>query len=84
MSKTSPSLGSRSAALLEKLVVRPATLADRDDVMAITSGLYEGLDYLPSMYDQYMLDPNRRGQVGWLDGRAVSLILLGHRWWLYP
>ena len=57
---------------LENMEVRPARLEDREAVLAIAQGLYDGRDYLPAKYNQYLQDPNRAAIVAWIGGKAVG------------
>ena len=55
-----------------KLTTRQATAADYHAVMGISQGVYEGWDYLPANYHQYLEDPNCIVLVFELNGKVVS------------
>ena len=52
--------------------IRPARLEDYEGVMAMSDGIYGGRDIIPSVYEDYLSDPNRVFYVATLDGKVVS------------
>ncbi|KAM8973807.1 histidine N-acetyltransferase-like isoform 2-T2 [Pelodytes ibericus] len=52
--------------------VLPATADDYEGVMAISEGIYMGVDYLPLRYPAWLKDPQRRMFVAKSDGRVVG------------
>ena len=54
------------------LEYRRATLEDYEGVMDINRNVYNGLDYLPDLYDRYISDPFRLAYVAVIDGKIVS------------
>ena len=63
---------SKSNYKLSDFVIRPARLDDYEGVMAISGGIYGGRDILPSVYEDYLKDPNRGFYVATLNGKVVS------------
>lgn len=57
-----------------RLVVRVARPEDHSGVCSITPNLYDGIDYLPDMYLDYLQDPYKVVFVGEVDRRIVSYI----------
>ncbi|MGH0186337.1 UNVERIFIED_CONTAM: hypothetical protein FKN15_021127 [Acipenser sinensis] len=45
---------------------------DYDDVMAISHGIYSGMDYLPARYHLWMKEPHRLVFLGKRRGRVVG------------
>ena len=64
MSKSSP-----------KIVVRRARWDDYEDVMNIDRNVYNGLDYLPTMYHKMVQDPTVDCFLLEMDGKVVSIFL---------
>ena len=54
------------------LVCRLATIEDYQSVVDIDNNVYEGADYVPYMYHQYVNDPNRLCFVAIKDKEVVS------------
>ncbi|XP_063785776.1 probable N-acetyltransferase 16 [Pseudophryne corroboree] len=52
--------------------VLPATAADYEEVMSISGGVYEGGDYLPYRYHEWLEDPRRRMFLAKSDGKVVG------------
>ncbi|KAL7880217.1 hypothetical protein SRHO_G00024710 [Serrasalmus rhombeus] len=46
---------------------------DYDEVMAISKGIYGGIDYLPHHYHSWMTEPNRVTIIARRDGKLVAL-----------
>ena len=53
------------------LVCRLATREDYEGVLAINKNVYEGMDYLPGLYHQYIQNPLRVMAVAELNGQIV-------------
>ena len=43
---------------MEDLVVREATLADKDAVLSVHDNVFEGSDYLPVYYEHFIASPD--------------------------
>ena len=69
---------STSRPKLSDFVVRPARMDDYEGVMAISEGIYGGRDILPSVYEDYLKDPNRIFYVATLNGKVVSVSIVLH------
>ncbi|XP_066449868.1 probable N-acetyltransferase 16 [Eleutherodactylus coqui] len=57
----------------------PATAEDYEEVMSISGGIYNGVDYLPFRYHAWLKDPQRRMFLAKCEGKVVgfeSFILL--------
>ncbi|MGH8997516.1 MAG: GNAT family N-acetyltransferase [Acidimicrobiales bacterium] len=57
----------------EGVSLRAARLADRSAVEDVCRGVWEGHDYLPSVFDRWLADPQSIFQVGELDGQVVAV-----------
>ena len=57
---------------LSDFIIRPATHADYDGVMAISAGILWGTDSLPAFYHNYLHDPTRVFYVATHGGTVVS------------
>lgn len=57
---------------LSKVVVRAAEPADRQPVFAFLQDVWEGGDYLPSVWDEWLADPDGRMLVATLDGQPIA------------
>ena len=58
----------------EAIVVREASAADYEDIMALDE-IYGGLDYLPHFYPEFIKDPNRILMVAQTKrGKVVGLL----------
>ncbi|XP_041093383.1 N-acetyltransferase 16, like [Polyodon spathula] len=53
-----------------------ASEGDYDDVMAISGGIYSGMDYLPARYHVWMKEPHRLVFLGKRRGRVVGPTIL--------
>jgi len=62
----------RSNAVSDALVCRRATPDDYEAVKAIRDNVYNGYDYLPNMYHQYLEDPTRHCYLVTVNGTVVS------------
>jgi predicted PurR-regulated permease PerM/GNAT superfamily N-acetyltransferase len=73
-------------ALEKSVVCRLAAAADRASVMELSALIWEGHDYIPQVWDAWLLDTNGRLAVADLDGRAVGVgkltQLAPEEWWL--
>ncbi|XP_075061898.1 histidine N-acetyltransferase-like [Mixophyes fleayi] len=50
----------------------PATAEDYDELMSISSGIYNGTDYLPHRYHAWLKDPRRRMFLAKSEGKVVG------------
>jgi GNAT superfamily N-acetyltransferase len=57
---------------LEKLIVRRARSSDKEAVVAFCSRIWEGWDYIPRVWEQWLEDPYGAFLVAVLDGRPVG------------
>lgn len=57
----------------EDLVIRPVRPQDRDRVLELTADVWDGGDYLPRVFDQWVADPAGNFQAGELGGTLVAL-----------
>nr|XP_032820217.1 probable N-acetyltransferase 16 [Petromyzon marinus] len=57
----------------QDLVFNLARPEDYEEVMRMSEGIYEGKDYLPSIYHDWLKDPNRTVMLAQLQGRIVAL-----------
>jgi GNAT superfamily N-acetyltransferase len=55
------------------LVLRPVRPADRERVLEIAAGVWEGHDYLPEVFDAWAADPGATFQAAELDGIVVGV-----------
>ena len=55
-----------------KVHVRPATAKDYEDVMNIDRDVYEGFDYLPTLYYPFLHHPDFQLYVVEVGGKIVS------------
>ncbi|KAE8620249.1 hypothetical protein XENTR_v10010163 [Xenopus tropicalis] len=58
--------------LLDVQIV-PATAGDYDGVMSISGGIYNGADYLPCRYHEWLRDPQRRMFVAKSEGKVAII-----------
>lgn len=54
------------------ITIRHATLEDKDDVMRIHENVYEGSDYLPEYYDEFMACSNTTSYIAIINNKIVS------------
>ncbi|XP_053572085.1 probable N-acetyltransferase 16 [Bombina bombina] len=57
---------------LDEIHVFPALAGDYDDVMSISGGIYNGMDYLPFKYHSWLKDPLRKMFVAKSKGKMVA------------
>ena len=60
----------------EDLSIRPLRAADRERVLEMVAGVWEGHDYLPRVFDDWLATPGGAFEAGELDGVVVGV----HRW----
>ncbi|HZT95325.1 MAG TPA: GNAT family N-acetyltransferase [Chloroflexota bacterium] len=60
---------------MSELVIRHARPGDRDDVFSISATVWEGNDYVPSVWDSWIAQHEAEGMllVGELEGRVVAI-----------
>lgn len=72
--------------LLDSLIIRPARAADRNVVMALVAQIWDGEDYIPEVWDEWLAAPHGELTVAELAGRVVCLSKLTRLrpgvWWL--
>ncbi|XP_063787008.1 histidine N-acetyltransferase-like [Pseudophryne corroboree] len=56
----------------EGITILPATAEDYEELMAISVGIYNGTDYLPCSYHEWLEDPQRRMFVAKCEGKVVG------------
>lgn len=56
-----------------ELTLRPVRPADRDRVLEITAGIWDGRDYLPRVFDEWVADPAASFQAVEVEGVVVGL-----------
>ena len=66
---------------MSKLMIRPLQPEDRSRVLAISSQIWDGEDYVPGVFDQWMNESDGEAVGAVLDG---LLIAFAHRTWLHP
>ncbi|MEW5869655.1 MAG: GNAT family N-acetyltransferase [Chloroflexota bacterium] len=66
--------------------IRAARQADTPDVMALTANIWEGHDYVPHVWQEWLADPHGRLLVAERQGRVLGLSKLSRisefDWWL--
>jgi GNAT superfamily N-acetyltransferase len=71
---------------LYAIVCRPALPKDTPDVIDLTKTIWEGHDYVPIVWQDWLADPEGLLAVAEYGGRAVGLVKLSHlspgEWWL--
>jgi len=76
----------RRRLLADRWVIRPARAEDREDVQAICAQVWEGHDYVPEVWEEWLADPRGQLTVVTLRGRVVGLGKLTRiadgEWWL--
>ncbi|XP_066449869.1 probable N-acetyltransferase 16 [Eleutherodactylus coqui] len=55
-----------------KVDFAPATAEDYEEVMSISGGIYNGVDYLPFRYHAWLKDPQRRMFLAKCEGKVVG------------
>lgn len=68
------------------VICRPARAEDKADVIDLTSHIWEGHDYVPHVWDEWLADTQGRLAVAEYQGRVVSLakltLLSPGDWWM--
>lgn len=71
---------------LSKVVCRPALQKDTDDVLELSSHIWEGGDYLPRVWEEWLNDPDGMLGVAELGGRVVGTFkitkFIAEEWYL--
>jgi GNAT superfamily N-acetyltransferase len=71
---------------LHTIVCRPALPKDTPDVIELTRTIWEGHDYVPQVWEDWLADPEGLLAVAEYAGRAVGVVKLTHlspgEWWL--
>lgn len=66
--------------------IRPAVKADRPAIEAIAAQIWDGHDYLPRVFDDWLADPSGLFCVGVLEGQLAAVAKLsalgGDQWWM--
>lgn len=57
----------------ETLAIRPAQSSDREHVFAMIANVWEGNDYIPQVWDDWLADGTGAMFIGELDGKPVAL-----------
>jgi GNAT superfamily N-acetyltransferase len=69
-----------------RVVIRPALPLDREAVLEFCKFIWDGHDYIPYVWDDWMADPNGEMFVAEYAGKAVGLgrltLLAPGQWWL--
>jgi GNAT superfamily N-acetyltransferase len=60
----------------DAVVGRPALLKDTDEVMELCSHIWDGGDYIPQVWDEWLADPNGLLGVAEMSGRVVGVFKL--------
>ena len=60
-------------AALDQLTIRPVRPADRDRMLELTSDVWEGRDYIPRVFDDWVSEAGAAFQAAELDGIVVGL-----------
>ncbi len=72
--------------LARRWVLRPACPEDRSGMEAVCGTIWDGEDYIPEVWDEWLADPDGELTVAELDGRVVGLAKLSRtadgEWWL--
>ena len=66
---------------MPQVQVRPATLLDRPQILAISAQIWDGEDYVPELLDGWFADSEGELVVATLDGHVIAF---AHRTWLCP
>lgn len=59
--------------VIDQLTLRPVRPADRQRVLEIAAGVWEGSDYLPHVFDAWAADPGATFQAAEVDGIVVGV-----------
>jgi GNAT superfamily N-acetyltransferase len=69
-----------------EVTVRPARQEDKTNVLALVARIWNGEDYIPLVWDDWLSDPSGRLLIGEAEGRVIGLGHLGRisrqDWWL--
>jgi GNAT superfamily N-acetyltransferase len=69
-----------------RVAIRPALPADRESVLEFCKNIWEGHDYVPYVWDEWLADPRGEMFVAEYAGKAVGLARLTNlapgQWWL--
>ncbi|XP_044138731.1 histidine N-acetyltransferase-like [Bufo gargarizans] len=57
---------------IPKIDISPATAEDYEELMSISSGLFNGTDYVPLKYHTWLKEPQRRMFVARCEGKVVA------------
>ncbi len=76
----------RRRALADQWIVRPAQSGDLEDVEALCAQIWDGDDYVPKVWEEWLEDPHGQLTVVELKGQVVALSKLTRvaedEWWL--
>jgi predicted PurR-regulated permease PerM/GNAT superfamily N-acetyltransferase len=76
----------RKRALADQWIVRPARAEDRSDIEALCDQIWDGDDYVPKVWDEWLEDSEGQLTVVELKGQVVALSKLSclaeDEWWL--
>lgn len=61
---------------LSRVVCRPALMKDTADMLELTSHIWEGNDYLPQVWNEWLADPHGFLAVAEYHGRVVGIAML--------
>jgi GNAT superfamily N-acetyltransferase len=71
---------------LDVVVCRPALPLDTDDVLRFTSRIWEGDDYVPGVWQEWLTDASGMCAVAEYNGHAIGLVklscLASGQWWI--
>jgi GNAT superfamily N-acetyltransferase len=71
---------------LKRVVCRPALYKDTADVMELTSTIWDGEDYVPRAWEDWLADPQGLLAVAEFGGKVVGLVKLtlidDQEWWM--
>jgi GNAT superfamily N-acetyltransferase len=71
---------------LDVIICRPALPLDTEDVLQFTGRIWDGVDYVPAVWQEWLLDPTGACIVAEYHGHAVGLVKLSllspDQWWI--
>ncbi len=71
---------------LDVVVCRPALPLDTEDVLRFTSRIWDGDDYVPGVWQEWLSDANGLCAVAEYQGHAIGLVKLSclapGQWWI--